>query len=196
MTRLDSLVNALTERTGTEESTGKGVTGTVGVYDEGALEGLDGEGLGVLGEEVGRGRGRDGDDRGGGTLGDDDDAGGGLVVLGEGGELGGDGGNVLGLQRGKDGSGRRERDDGKVRKEKEERKNEQGKIHQLNDREGRKVRWTYVPIVGVSVSLGLGLVTDENVNVGKDLVNLGLEELGNERGGEVHGEGLHTQNTM
>lgn len=40
------------------------------------------------------------------------------------------------------------------------------------------------------VSLGFGLVTDENIDVGKDLVNLGLEELRNERSGKVHGEGL------
>jgi hypothetical protein len=39
--------------------------------------------------------------------------------------------------------------------------------------------------------LSLGLVTDEDVDVGKDLLNLGLEELRDEGCGEVEGEGLY-----
>jgi hypothetical protein len=44
--------------------------------------------------------------------------------------------------------------------------------------------------VRLGVGLSLGLVADEDVDVREDLVDLGLEELGNEGGGEVHGEGL------
>lgn len=40
------------------------------------------------------------------------------------------------------------------------------------------------------VSLSFRLVTDEDVNVRKDLVNLRLEELRNEGSGKVHSEGL------
>jgi hypothetical protein len=162
--RLNSLLNALTERTGAQESTSEGVSGAVGVDDLGRLEGVDGEGLG-------RGGGGLGNDGRGGSLGDDDDAGGELVVLGKGGELGGDGGDVLSLQARRNG--------------KEESVNLRGEWRKRQERNA-----TYVPVVSSGVSLGLGLVTDEDVNVGKDLVNLGLEELGNEGGGEVHGEGL------
>ena len=49
---------------------------------------------------------------------------------------------------------------------------------------------THVPLVAGGVRLGLGLVSDENVDEGEDLVDLRLEELGDEGGGEVHGEDL------
>lgn len=44
--------------------------------------------------------------------------------------------------------------------------------------------------MGLGVSGSLGLVSDDNVAERKELVDLGLEELGNERGREVHGEAL------
>lgn len=44
--------------------------------------------------------------------------------------------------------------------------------------------------MAVGVGLSLGLVADEDVDVRKDLVDLGLEELGDEGSREVHGEGL------
>lgn len=44
--------------------------------------------------------------------------------------------------------------------------------------------------MGGSVSLSFGLVTDEDVDVKEDLVNLRLEELRDERSGKVHSERL------
>lgn len=55
---------------------------------------------------------------------------------------------------------------------------------------GKKELQTYVPVVSGGVCLSLGLVTDEDIDVRKDLVNLGLEELRNERSRKVHSEGL------
>lgn len=46
-----------------------------------------------------------------------------------------------------------------------------------------------------SVSLGFRLVTNEDINVGEDLVNLRLEELRDERSGKVHSERLKVPTT-
>ena len=48
----------------------------------------------------------------------------------------------------------------------------------------------HVPLVAGGVGLRLGLVSDENVDEGEDLVDLGLEELRDEGSREVHGEDL------
>ena len=42
----------------------------------------------------------------------------------------------------------------------------------------------------LSVGSSLGLVSDDDVTEGEHLVDLSLEELGDERSREVHGEGL------
>lgn len=44
--------------------------------------------------------------------------------------------------------------------------------------------------MGLGVGGGLGLVSDDDVAEGEHLVDLGLEELGDERGRQVHGERL------
>lgn len=42
----------------------------------------------------------------------------------------------------------------------------------------------------LGVGSGLGLVSDDDVAEGDDGIDLSLEELGDERSREVHGEGL------
>lgn len=94
VTDLDGLVDALAEDVGAEEAAGERVSGAVRVDDGRGGEGRDGVDLGRRG---GGGSGGKGDDGGGRALGDDDDAGAGSE-LGGGGELDGDGGDVLSLK--------------------------------------------------------------------------------------------------
>lgn len=55
---------------------------------------------------------------------------------------------------------------------------------------------THVPLVAVSVGLGLRFVANQDVNEGEKLVNLSLEELRDERSRQVHGEGLHLRRVI
>jgi hypothetical protein len=100
---VDALGQRLAASDGSEETTGKGVSGSVGIDDVLVLELVDGEGLGVLlsGLKVRDGRGRrgGGDDGRGGSLGDDDESRSRSVLLGRGGDGLGDGGRVVGLLR-------------------------------------------------------------------------------------------------
>lgn len=52
-------------------------------------------------------------------------------------------------------------------------------------------RWgTHGHALGFSVRRGLGLVSDQDVHVGQELIKLDLEELGNERRAQVEGDDL------
>lgn len=103
-------------------------------------------------------------------MGDDDDAGG-RGLLGGRGELDGDLGNVLGLQE-----------------ESRESVRRPGSSEWAVD--AKEERRTHAKVVAVGVGLSLRLVADEDVDEGEDLVDLRLEELGDEGSGEVHGEDL------
>jgi hypothetical protein len=62
--------------------------------------------------------------------------------------------------------------------------------NEVSDEGRSRVGGTHSKVMAIGVGLCLGLVSDENVDKGHDLVDLGLEELGDERCGEVHREGL------
>ena len=87
MSNLDTLINRLSLRESSDESTGEGISSSVRVDDSGSVEGGDG---------VDFVDGGSGDDGRGRSLGDDDDSGSG-GELGGSGELEGNFGNVLGL---------------------------------------------------------------------------------------------------
>lgn len=55
---------------------------------------------------------------------------------------------------------------------------------------------TNVVVVAGSVSFGFRLVSDENIDKRQELVDLGLEELRNERSRQVHREGLRSATSV
>lgn len=166
MSHLDRPVQILALGQGTQEATGKHVAGTVGVDDLVVGELGDGVrlGVGVGGFDVAcRGGGGGGGDEGGvGALGDDDETGAGGVGLGKRGEGGGDlgQGGVLLCVS--------------VRK----------KIKKLL---GEK---TYGHAGSVGVGGGFALVTNQDIDMGQELFELDLEELGDKGGRQVEDDDL------
>lgn len=155
LANINSLVDALTSDESTDETTGESISGTVGVDNLLAGEGVDGEGLGRgLAGWVGSD-----DDRGLSTLSDDNEARTGSIDLGE------------------LGNGLRNLD------------NVGGLILSVPVR--CDSLWdTYVQAVRLRIGESLGLVTNEIVGVGEDRVELLLEELREERSGEIDRENL------
>lgn len=162
---LDRRVQILALGQGTQEATGKHVACTVRVDDLVVGELGDGVrlGVGVGGFDVAcRGRGGGGGDEGGvGALGDDDEAGAGAVGFGERGEGGGD------LGQG-------------------------GVLPCVRQRAWQKGIWkkTYGHAGGGGVGGGFALVTNQNVDMGQELFELNLEELGDKGGGQVEDDDL------
>lgn len=87
LTHVNGLVQSLALDEASDETTGKGIAGTVGVVDLLLADGVDGEGLDVVGALLGH-------DGGLSAVGDDGDTGALGVLLGQVGQVLGDGGNV------------------------------------------------------------------------------------------------------
>lgn len=172
MPNLDTLIQALAQHMGTEESPGKGITGAVGIDDLIVCELGHGVGLGVWvrGEEVafarvGRGGGG-GDEGGGGALGDDDESGAGSVGFGEVGDCGGDLGNG-GVLGGREAGG--------------------GLVCWCGCGLGER---TYGHALGLGVRRSLGFIPDQDINIMQQLIQLNLEELGDKRRAQVECDDL------
>lgn len=169
VSNLDRLVQILALGQGTQEPAGKHVACTVRVDDLVVGQLGDGVrlrvGVGRFDVACGGGGGGGGDEGGVGALGDDDETGAGGVGFGEGGEGGGDvgqGGVLRCVVESKSVSAWKSKGGGK----------------------------TYGHAGGGGVGGGFALVTNQNIDMGQELFELDLEELGDKGGRQVEEDDL------